>query len=182
VKKMSEKRKLLEKVKQAFSKGHPAKLKQLSNQAIEEAMVTGDHDLVSISIASYALYKLLTKAHYHYSKKWPEFGKNVLQHLQECCQKEKEISLVLEDQLLKDIKALETTHGHFAQDLIERAKVKQASRAYAQGMSLTAAIELTGANKFQVHDYVGKTKIHDETPHQEVKKRFEHAKKVLGGE
>ena len=92
-----------------------------------------------------------------------------------------QLTQVLGEKLVKDISELSSSHGRFLGDLIGKARVKQASRAYALGLSLSSAIELTGANRFELYAYIGRTKIHDDMPSKSVAQRYETTKKVLGG-
>lgn len=173
------KKELVKAMKKAFLSGDARKLKKISNEAIEKAVITQDKEFVSISLVSYALYKMLTKPHYHYAPGWGKFVDEVVRHLEKCIKDPRAIQDTLGRKLIEDISKMDELHGRFMDDLVEKARVKQASRAYAMGLSLNSAVELTGADKFKLHAYIGRTKIHEEIPARSVKERYERAKKVL---
>ena len=66
--------------------------------------------------------------------------------------KEIENSIEKTDQLL----------GHFIHDIVFNARTKLASSAYAYVLSLSQASNLLSANKDQVMELIGQTKISDE--------------------
>lgn len=173
------KKELIKNMKKAFLRGDARKLKKISNEAIENAVLSRDKGLVLVSLVSYALYKMLTKPHYHYAPGWKDFVNEVVNHLEKCEKDPRAIQETLGKKLVEDIRKMDELHGRFMDDLMEKARVKQASRAYAMGLSLSSAIELTGADKFKLHAYIGKTKIHEEIPARSVRERYERAKEVL---
>lgn len=172
---------LLQSTRQAFQKNQQNTLKQISNRAIEQAVLKDNPPLVSLSIVSYALYKLLTKAHYYKSPKWNKFRDQVDKHLKESVENTEKAEELL-GKVMEDILSLDEEHNRFSQHLIDKARVKQASRAYSLGVSLETAIKLTKANRFQVYEYVGRTKIHERMPKENVSARYAHTEKVLGGD
>jgi len=174
-------KKTLEDLKYAFIKGNTNKLKRISNDSLDHAVITGDKKLITVSLISYALYKMLTKHHYRHAKGWQQFSEVVIEHLERCIQNPNLIEEALGEKLVKDIAKMEEQHGRFLGDLIEKAKVKQASRAYALGLSLSSAIELTGAERFKVYSYVGITKIHEDTPSKGIADRYKYTKSILEG-
>ena len=135
---MDEKLELVKKMKDALAKNQANQLKRISNEAIEKAVLTEDKELVDISLVSYALYKLLTKSHYQDSPEWVRLKEEVLECLEEC--PPGELGRVLEEKIIQKIVKLDEAHGHYTHDLIDKARVKQASRVYAMGVSLETAI------------------------------------------
>ncbi|MCD6414733.1 MAG: hypothetical protein J7L23_03865 [Candidatus Diapherotrites archaeon] len=174
------KKEFVEKLKKAFLHGDARGLKEISNESAEQAVLSRDKEMVLISLVSYALYKMLTKPHYHYAPGWSDFVKEVVSHLELCIKDPRAIQEALGKRLIEDIAKMDKLHGRFMGDLIERARVKQASRAYAMGLSLDSAAELTGADRFRLYAYIGRTRIHEEIPARSVRDRYERAKEVLG--
>ena len=178
--------KTLEKLRNAFRRKNTSALKRLSNRAIEQAALTEDADLVNISLIAYALYKLVSKPHILKSEQWKQFVEDVDGDLQEAIElkgKSKPIRELLEKDIISDIAEIDSAVGNYARDIVEKARVKQASRIYAMGLSLDKAISLTGADRFQLLQYIGSTVIHDRpyTKTQSVIDRYRKTKEILEG-
>ncbi|MCD4740641.1 hypothetical protein K8R43_05660 [archaeon] len=174
-------KKILEDLKKAFIKGNTKQLKRISNNSLDQSVLNGNKKLVTISLVSYALYKMLTKSHYRHAEGWQQFSKVVIDHLERCIQNPESIEEILGEKLVKDLAQMDEQHGRFLGDLIDKAKVKQASRAYSLGLSLSSAIELTGAERFKVYSYVGITKIHEDLPSKGIAERYKYTESILEG-
>lgn len=166
------------KLSEHFGRNEEMELRELSNQAIEEATMSQNKTLVDISIVSYALGKLMTKPHLFRSEQWQTFKAHILEELG----KKTEMGKILTE-IIEDISSFDIDLGNYARDVIEKSRIKQASRAYALGISLKQASELTGVDLNELLDYIGATKIHDRpfTKSKNVAERYGAAKKALGG-
>jgi hypothetical protein len=160
-----------------FKENKMIELRELSNSAIEKAAVIQDKTVVDISLIAYALSKLMGKPHFVKSDKWPNFQKHILDELER-----KEKTSVILEEIIKDVTAFDRSLGNYVGDLIEQARIKQASRIYALGLSLSKACELCSVDKSSLLQYIGKTRIHDRpyTKSKDVARRFEIAKKIFG--
>jgi len=160
-----------------FENDQEMELRDLSNRAIESAALKQDKNLVDISIVSYALAKFMTKPHLFRSDQWDKFKQHILQELK----KKTSLANIL-DAIIGDISGFDANLGNYARDVIEKARIKQASRVYALGISLKRAGELTGVSLSSLLDYVGATKIHDRpyTKTKSVVDRYKTTKRVLG--
>ncbi len=178
--------KTLEKLRNALRRKNIPALKKISNRAIERAALTEDPDLVNISLISYALYKLVSKPHILKTEQWEKFAEDVDGDLAEAIQLKSEgkpIGGILEKDIIVDISEIDSALGNYARDIIEKARVKQASRIYAMGLSLDKAISLTNADRFQLLQYIGSTVIHDRpyTKTKSVIDRYRKTKEILEG-
>jgi hypothetical protein len=160
-----------------FDKDRDVELRDLSNRAIESAAFTEDRVLVHISIVAYSLGKLMDKPHLFKTDEWNKFKKHILEDLR----RKKDLEIVL-NEIITDVKGFDEGLGNYTRDVIEKARIKQASRAYALGISLKRASELTGASLSSLMDYIGATKIHDRpfTSSKSVRERYNNVKKILG--
>jgi len=160
-----------------FENNQEMELREMSNQAIESAAISQDRTLVDISIVSYALAKLMTKPHLFKSEQWDEFKAHVLKELR----KKKDLEEILKE-IIEDVSRFDVDLGNYVSDVIEKTRIKQASRVYALGISLKRASDLTGVSLSALLDYIGATKIHDRpyTKSKSVMERYKTAKKVLG--
>ncbi|MBI5158558.1 hypothetical protein HY992_00375 [Candidatus Micrarchaeota archaeon] len=57
--------------------------------------------------------------------------------------------------------SVESRDRRYVRTVVEKARLKIASRLYAQGISLGNAAEITGVSKRDVAHYSGKTMVHD---------------------
>ncbi|MCD6523188.1 MAG: hypothetical protein J7K68_05590 [Candidatus Diapherotrites archaeon] len=178
---------LIEKLRDAFKRRDITRLKEISNIAIEQAAMNEDKELVDLSLIAYALYKLLSKQHFKKKKEWKHFLADVETDLDEAVKMSREgMSLhgILEEDIIRDISEIDESYGNYVKDILHKARIKQASRVYALGMSLQKAIELTGADRLEVYNYIGTTRIHDRpfTSTKDVIKRFRYLKKIFEGQ
>jgi len=161
-----------------FENDNEMELRDLSNRAIETAVLSENKALVDLSLVSYSLAKLMSKPHLFKSEQWLKFKEHILEELR----KKEDFGIIL-NYIIADVSSFDVNLGNYTRDVVENARIKQASRAYALGVSLRRASELTNVNLSALLDYVGSTKIHDRpfTKSKNVLERYNNAKKVLGG-
>jgi hypothetical protein len=173
---------LLKQLKEAFEKRDVSALKDLSNKCIENAALTEDEGMVNLSLISYALSKLLSKPHFLQDPGWRKFESDISKDLESLLRngKKPRPSKVLRD-VIDDISGMDASLGYYVRDVVEKARIKQASRIYAMGLSLSKAAELTKADKFMVYEYIGETKVHEGAfvSTKSILDRYKYARKVL---
>ncbi len=156
----------IQKLRELFQKTRIIDLKDFSNKCIEEAALKNDRILAEISLISYSLYKLLSKVHIKDDKNWNKLKSNILDSIDNCTrllyQKNVQAFEKSLNKVVFNISSVDKNLGHFVQSLLDKARVKQASRAYAFGLSLSQAAELTKADKKNLQQYIGQTIIHDD--------------------
>lgn len=167
----------------AFDRADSFWLRQLSNKLIEKAIILDNHKLANLSLIAYAFSKLTSKPHFTYLKKWPKFKKDMLVLF--AIEKDKphttkSLEYLLEE-VISAIQTFDQEAGNYISDVIEQARIKQGSRAYALGLTLSKAASLTGANKEALFSYIGVTKIHDRpfTVTKDLKDRYKTAREAL---
>lgn len=175
----------LKTIKRLFKEDRIVELRHKSNQLIEESILGLDRARGELSLLAYSLQKILSKPHILNNKNWPAAKNRILMLLSGA------ISL-LEKRRLRDFrKRLNSTSrevslvdrkmGRFVLNTSEKARIKQASRAYALGLSLGQAAALTGADKRKLSSYIGSTKIHDESGFGEgIEGRLSRLRGLLG--
>ena len=170
---------------EAFSAGRAQDLKRLGNNFIELAAERNDSALAALSVIAYALYKMLSKDHFVKSAQWPVISRNIRQALGSA---EKSLGTgdlqafgAAAESAVKDIEGIDFELSNYARNIYEKARIKQASTAYALGLSLMQAAELTGAGPKELQRYIGFTKIHDEQPpHMGIGARMQMLRGMLG--
>ncbi len=159
---------VLERTHLAFSASDSLGLRELSNQAINSAALDNDPVMAEVAVIAYALSKLLAKAHFQKESSWPALVSSVKKDLVAAIVFAKKQDWKKTTQLLKNITSTisktDARFGNFWQNGVEKARVKLASSAYALGLSLSQAHMLTGCDKSELFNYIGFTKMHEETP------------------
>ncbi|MBI4210824.1 MAG: hypothetical protein HY544_04945 [Candidatus Diapherotrites archaeon] len=158
----------LESLIAAFSAGNSQDVKSLGRNFIEQAVSQDDKALAKISVVAYSLYKMLSKEHFVKSPRWPTISRSITSSLTRSTQALQRndvggFSKSLEDAVHR-IEGADDQLSNFARNIFEKAKIKQASTAYAMGLSLNQSASLTGSDRKELQKYIGATKIHDEQP------------------
>jgi hypothetical protein len=174
----------LKRTRKAFSSADITVLKKLANEAIKYAALTNDKRVAELSVVCYSLMKISSKHHIVESSGWPAARKRIILQLRsaedalpgEKDDFEKELGKIQASVLAVDEKL-----GHFVMNSIRKSRLKLASSAYALGMSLGAASELTKADKKEVMAYIGGTTIHDEEASElSIAQRIRRFRELLG--
>ncbi|MFH1664260.1 MAG: hypothetical protein ABH986_05675 [archaeon] len=171
-----------EKIRSAFERNDLVKLRQLSNSLIEEAALKSDKVLAQLSLISYSLQKILSKPHIIEAGKWGKIKSTIIFSLNKASLylKKKNFDEFRKelDNLSAKVFEVDSSMGNYIANVYEKARVKQASRAYALGLSLRQAVSLTDANEKDLLSYIGGTKIHDR---EKNIKSLKERKKLLDG-
>jgi len=141
-------------------------LHRIDEKTLEEAIIEYRKDIAELAIIAYSFRKLLSKKHIFNSPNWKGFREKTINDLQLAIELSKKEN---KDEYNKKIKEIENSIektdqllGHFIHDIVFNARTKLASSAYAYGLSLSQASNLLSANKDQVMELIGQTKISDE--------------------
>ncbi|MEW6328895.1 MAG: hypothetical protein AB1468_02135 [Candidatus Micrarchaeota archaeon] len=152
-------------IHEAFRKRDINRLRKASNKCAASTAVDENRQMLSLALTSYALSKILEKTHYVDYKKKDEFTRVVSDKLRACVSLAKEGKTSEFDATLNDVRALmeslDERKKRYARNLFDKARLKVASTLYAQGFSLSRAVEFTGADKRDLVGYVGKTLMFD---------------------
>ena len=129
--------------------------------------------------------KLASKEHIADNPDWPKIKAHIVKVLKDSIKKlrtrnVKGFNSDIEE-LTKSVLAIDETFGNYLLNVYDKAKVKMASSAYGFGLSLSQASELTDADKKDVLEYIGRTKMHDEEGVTlSIQQRLKGIRKVLG--
>ena len=156
----------MERLKTLFERENHIELRKFSNEMIEQAAVENDRILAEISVIAYSLLKIESKEHIVKSGKWPKVKQAISDAIAKgisSLEKSKFwIFKVDLERIAKNVASVDNYLGMYVQKTSDKARIKQASRAYAAGMSMRQASALAGAEPSQVMEYIGRTKIHEE--------------------
>ncbi len=173
------------KVQKAFSKNNIAELRELSNLCGDNLVLEPNTAILDLSILSYALSKLSEKQHILKDKSWTSFSRSVEKNLRKCLDCEKSGDAAVCDKILVDtinsIGVLESRDKRYVRGIVDKARLKIASRLYAQGVSLGNASQITGALRRDISHYSGKTMMHDRAGvTKNIGQRLKHVRRIFG--
>ncbi len=176
---------LAKQIKEAFEKENTINLKSLADNCTKFAVVEDNKLYAELACISYALYKILTKRHIVESLIWKKASKVILSLLQEIQvhAEENKMEQLAEDlkKIINSIYEVDERLGHYAQNIFDKARIKQASTAYAYGVSLSRAATLFNVLKKDLQEYIGRTTMHDEIKEKfTIKERLKKLKEMLG--
>ena len=177
----------VEKSRVAFQNGNAMQLKEISNEATREAVIGNDVVFAKIAVITYALSKLVSKQHIVGSNSWGRAKKAILDSIDRLVvllRKNMRNELVdALDSFEGEVRKVDESLGNYIRNIIEKAEVKVSSSAYAQGLSLSVAAELTGADKTDLQNYIGITKIHDERETKLfMRERMKKIRRIFSGQ
>ncbi len=163
-----------------FGENRILELRGLSNRLIRESALNNDYAKAELGVIAYALHKIETKSHFVTNPKWSKIKQAILLILNDAekASQENNSEKLIQSlkKIIKQITDVDNELGNYAQNLYEKAKVKQASLAYSYGLSISQASSLTGADQKELQNYVGFTTMHDEET--EVKSIGERVKEL----
>ena len=177
----------IEEVNKLFIEKKIFELRGIGNRLIREAALQNDYGKAELGIIAYALHKIETKEHFTRSPKW---GKVKLS-IQASFEIAKNAAKINDQQkfleamkiVIQHIRGIDDELGYYAQNIYEKAKVKQASLAYSYGLSISQASALTGADVKEVQSYIGFTTMHDEEPDEkDILVRVNELRELLDAE
>jgi len=171
---------------QAFARQNTFALRELGNRAIENAALSGDKQLAEFALIAYCLHKLYSKQHIARHEKWQSLRRAILSSMDKAVNAlESGNDTEFEGnmhQIISSIETIDEQIGYYTQGLYEKAKVKYASTAYALGVGLSQAAELTGADKKSLLGYIGATRVYDnEAVTAGIGERIDMLKRKMGG-
>jgi hypothetical protein len=139
----------MDEIIQNISKEDPNIFKNLANKYLELAVKFKDKVYGKKAILCYCIYKILTKSHLKNHPMWKRIVSLIKSNYD------------LDDILIK-IYELDKDYGYYVKNIVEKAKIKLASSAYALGLSSLKSAEIFETSLFELIPYIGKIKIHDE--------------------
>lgn len=164
----------------AFEKLNQKKLRKINDDLLKEAVVSFTKTLYQLAVISYVLSKIISKPRFlkkENEKKIQEI-ENALNELAKA--QNEEDAATKSNAVLEAIKTLEKEDARFLVDLVSKGKLKVAATAYAQGVSLGTASEMTGMDKQEIMDYAGKTMMFDRVKDEKtIEERLTYARKLL---
>lgn len=166
-------------IRTAFQKYDIKNMREISKHC-QKNIVIDEQLFFYMSLLSYTLSKLLQKSRY----RAPKLYQKIIIRLNEgveFAKKSDEIFLLRTiDDMLKIITDFDARDRRYVINLIEKGRTKIAASLYAQGLSLSRVISITGAQKQEVLNYSGKTVMSDRVGKTiGAKERLKNAKEII---
>lgn len=152
-----------ERIKRCIEMRDAQKLKDITTECSLELALIQEKAFFYTALIAYALSKIMTK---------PRYGEHVPPLLRKAGRALEAASAAAKEGRTQDVeKALEGALGaiseleqidrRFVHDVLEKGRTKIAAMLYAEGLSLETAVSLTGAQRYEVMSYSGKTMMAD---------------------
>jgi hypothetical protein len=174
----------VEEIQRLFAEKKVFDLRGMSSRLIREAAMSNDYAKAELGVIAYALHKLETKPHFVGSPQWIKVKQVISNNFQVALNalnqnNDKEFLGALK-RVIQSIRQIDDEIGNYAQNLYDKAKVKEASLAYSYGLSIAQAAALTGADQKELQSYIGATTMHDEEPESKnISTRVDELKKLV---
>lgn len=169
------------KVVQYTRKKDAEQLHSLEKKIIEDAIVNNDVDFAELAVVTYCFRKMFFKQHISTTDVWKDTQDEILYDLNNLTKYEFNLNKYRETikKAQSKIEYIDKQLGHFVESVVQSARTKLASTAYAYGLSSEQACSLFSANREQLMPFIGNTKMPDEDkPFKTIKERV-HLLKVM---
>lgn len=157
----------LEDAQVAFRALDSNKLKAVSDYTLHYAGIFQDSYSISIAVVMYSLAKIVDRRKLRGYKQWEMFVKEVAKQLRDAemamSKDDNEKYLASIKEIMAEIGKLEVQFGEFVTEVIRKAKIKKGTAIYRHGLSVGRVAELMGVMPWELMDYIGQTKLMDET-------------------
>ncbi len=154
-------------------------MKMLSKDAARDAFIHQSGELLDASIVSYSISKMAQKSTIYARPAWKAFRKKALDQLKAVCAEEIQTPAVMHG-LLEDVYRISAEFGRFAQNIVEKARLRAAAQMYAHGASLLQAAEFAGCPVQEASSYIGATRIPDKYETMPVAARMKRVRELFG--
>ncbi|MCS7109585.1 MAG: hypothetical protein NZ903_02200 [Candidatus Micrarchaeota archaeon] len=170
---------IVQQIKSAFKEYDIKKLREINN-ICEKNILTDERLYFTLALLSYTLAKVLTKGRFRNPSLYQKIDVTLFQALN-FAKTNDEIAVINSSwKILEIITNFDEKDKRYIIGLIEKGRTKIAASLYAQGLSLSRVISITGAQKHEVLNYSGKTVMADRVGKTiSVKERLSIAKRIL---
>lgn len=156
----------------AIENDNPNPLKELSDQTIHSASITGDPDNITVAVIVYSIGKILSRPDYRNLPGWQAFHKLILSSLKcSITDLEKNDEEKFRSDFMYIRKAINKVSGKlkkYIEEVFEKAEISKASRIHEHGISLEKTAKMLGITMFDLQNYTGQTGISDVSYNQTI--------------
>ena len=169
---------ILQETLTALKKGDYTALKEISNHTIHNASIFQDQDSLSIAVLIYAVHKIMVSE--HKSQIMPNLVTS-LEQAQHALEQQNMAEYRIIIRNLFKLVAETDEHLHlYIRVVIDQAQIKKGSKLFEHGISLARAAELLGISRWELMQYIGKTRLPEQIPsNMDVRDRVKYARKIF---
>lgn len=158
-----------------------AELKVISDHTIHNASIFQDQDSLSVAVLVYALYKILVRE----SEMDKVNCNQVIAILDDAYRHLQQNDVDRYRDIIRQLfKLVSETHEHihlYIREVVDQAQIKKGSKLFEHGLSLARAAELLGISRWELMQYVGKTRLAEQiVGGVDVRDRLHYARKIFG--
>lgn len=157
---------VLTKVIEALKKEDYSALSELSNHTIHDASIFQEDDPLTLAVLIYALSKCIQRC-IERRQACPVVVPSLQKAHDALEQDDDNAYRAVVKNLLKDIGEMDAQLKLYIQEVIEKAKIKKASKLHEHGISIARTAELLGLSQWELQNYIGKTVT--DIPHDGLK-------------
>jgi len=141
-------------------------LHKLEHKIIELSIINYNKDYSELCVVIFTLRKLISKAHIYDQDDWKKSQLEIDGNLDRAIKEFKDEDHSSFNNIIKNIlfiiEKADNKLGRYVTHIVDEARIKLASDIYAYGLSASQAAELVSANRAQLMQYIGVTKMPDE--------------------
>ncbi|MEM3154348.1 MAG: hypothetical protein QW165_02145 [Candidatus Woesearchaeota archaeon] len=169
---------VLDKAIETIKKQDYTALLELSNHTIHDASIFQEDDPLTIAVLIYALSKCIQRC-IERNKPCPIVAPSLQKARDALAQDDDNAYRAVIKNLLREISEMDAQLKLYIQEVIEKAKIKKASKVHEHGISIARTAELLGLSQWELQGYVGKQVI--DIPHDgmRVTERLRKARELF---
>ncbi|MCC7571352.1 hypothetical protein KO465_08545 [Candidatus Micrarchaeota archaeon] len=158
------------------------RIKAVEHKCANELVLAFDRDLFNTCLLCFMVGKLISKKRFEkhpYLLKFDRLINDLKYHMNS----DDYIGMrKIVSKMITLIDSLDSSDKKFINKLAYNGKIKIASKLYAQGISLSRSSKVTGADEYEILNYIGKTMMADRIEtYMPISKRLEKLEKVFLG-
>ncbi|MFA5381765.1 MAG: hypothetical protein WC356_01270 [Candidatus Micrarchaeia archaeon] len=170
-------------IKNALIQRKISSLKKVQYECIEHMAVEFNQNIFNLAIICYMLSKMIAKPRYWKTKGLNVYSKKIEKSLDTILNlnyEEGNISKILQE-IIETVHSLDIQDKKYIHELIEGGKIKIGSSLYSKGITLGVASDLSGAERIDIMEYIGKTTIHENNREPvEINDRIKKVREIFG--
>lgn len=145
----------MKKVVDALKKEDYSALAELSNHTIHDASIFQEDDPLTLAVLIYALSKCISRC-LERKQACPVIAPSIQKAYEALEQDDDNAYRSIIKNLLREIGEYDAQLKLYIQEVIEKARIKKASKLHEHGISIARTAELLGLSQWELQNYIGK--------------------------
>ena len=135
-------------------------LKDLSDRTIHNASIFQDHDSVSIGVLVYALAKIFER-NFQNVKMYDQVFAKIVEAKDSLKKDDIDNYRLCIKEIFTLIYKIDRRLKRFIEHVLDKAKVQKGSKLFAHGISMARVADMLNITRWELMNYIGKTRIGD---------------------